>query len=79
MTRRKSITVDEDAFEDLARFKREEESWSDLVQRAADALESKDVAGDLEKLSTLSEGEINDIGAEVERRMQHVLETAGRR
>ena len=69
---RKTITVTEDVYERLATLKRDDESWSELGDRAADVLESGDSDVNTEPSSVVVEN-IDEIARasadEVEDRM----------
>jgi len=75
---RKTITVSEDVFDRLEDLKDDGESWTDLGERAADALEGQD--GDVNAAPNadqpLTEEHIDDIAAEVERRFERTLENS---
>lgn len=68
MTERKTITVTEDAYERLLDHKSEGESWAQVFDRAADALESQD-----ETMNTTAVTNVDEIARaaadEVEDRM----------
>jgi len=83
---RKGISIDEELHE-RGRQLKGDESWNDLLQRAFDALEEQDgdVARDVARDETqdvpdgvLTEDHIDDIGAELERRLERTLETVRR-
>jgi len=81
---RKSTTMGEDAFDRLDGHKHDDESWTEFGHRVADVLDAHD--GDGEHASNtpavpddvLTEGHIDDIGAEVERRVERTLENLSR-
>jgi hypothetical protein len=84
---RKSISVSEDVYDRLLAHKGADDSWTDVGKRAADALDTVDgdtespdggVDADANASHTLTEDHIDDIGAEVERRVERVLENATR-
>lgn len=70
MTDRKTLSVTEDCHDRLREAKREDESWTDCLRRLAD--------GDAERKPNrdagLTPGDLDDIGAEVERRVERVLD-----
>lgn len=77
---RKSITVDERAFYRLKAEKRDGESWTELIDRATDALESQDDDATADPdFDALTEDHIQDIATltarktatEVESRLTH--------
>ena len=78
---RKSISVSEDVYERLLAHKGDDDSWTDVGQRAADALDAVDgdespdsgVDADADASHTLTEDHIDDIAAEVERRFERTL------
>jgi len=76
---RKSITISDEAYDELASFKREQESWSEFAERAANALESQYSADGRDDVNALSEEHIDDIATAVEGRVQTLLENAMRR
>ena len=74
---RKTITIDEATFERLDGLRREEESWTELAERAADVLEAETDGLDGEHTpNTLTEDHINDIASETASRVVRDLETA---
>ena len=77
---RKTISVDDEVYERWVEHKRDDESWTDTLERGADALESEDgdVNASVNKSKTLTEEHIDDIAAEVERRVERTLETTVR-
>jgi predicted CopG family antitoxin len=72
---RKTITISEEAYNALDGEKREGESFTELAFRAAEALEDGDGAANTDP-NTLTEEHIDDIGTEVEDRLQRILENA---
>lgn len=86
---RKSITVDDDAFEDLEAQKHEGETWTEFARRVADLLEASadDTESPDDDVSTtehtpdgvLTEDHLDDIGAIVERRVENALDRQTRR
>jgi predicted CopG family antitoxin len=77
---RKTISVDGEVYERWAEHKRDDESWTDILERGADTLESKDrdVNASVNEDDPLTEDHIDDIAAEVERRVERTLETTVR-
>ena len=77
---RKTISVDDEVYERWAEHKRDDESWTDLLERGADALESEDgdVNASVNESEALTEDHIGDIATEVERRVERALETTVR-
>lgn len=74
---RKTITIDEAAFERLDDLRREDESWTAFADRAADVLEAGSAGRDGEHTSnTLKEDHIDDIASETASRVLRDLETA---
>lgn len=71
--------MDEGVYESLHEHKREGESWTDLAERAVNALESTADGQAREDVNALTPGHIDDIAAEVERRVEKTLETTVRR
>jgi len=74
---RKTVTISEEAYEALDGEKRESESFTELAFRAAEALEDEDGAVNTDP-NTLTEEHIDDIGAEVQTRMERLLKNANR-
>ena len=80
---RKGISIDEGVHARGDDIKREGESWSDLLGRAFDALEAQDDGAASDRLDEipddiLTEGHIDDVAAEVERRVERTLENLSR-
>lgn len=76
MGERKSISVDEPVYHRLAAHKRDDESWSDLANRAANALDAVDADASHGEIpdDVLTEAHIDDIVAKTERRVLNGLE-----
>ncbi|MFB6189347.1 MAG: antitoxin VapB family protein [Halapricum sp.] len=68
MSDRKHLSILADVYERLEAHKHEDESWSDLVERAADALEEDGNEDDVNGLETLTEEHIDDIAARTARK-----------
>jgi len=81
---RSGISIDDEVHGRGKSLKRDDESWNDLLSRAFDALEQADAdPGDadaardrLDELpdTLLTEDHIPDIGADVERRVERILD-----
>lgn len=78
---RKTITVQEAAHEEASEYKREGDTWSEIIVAGAKTL-AQDGEGQGERQDTpedvLTEDHIDDIGAEVERRLERLFENSGR-
>jgi len=70
---RTTITAGDEGYEAIAAHKGEDESWTELLKRAADALEADDGGGELAP-NTLTEEHIEDIAARTSRRTADELE-----
>lgn len=70
---RKTLTVARSPFERCAELKREGESWSEFLHRAADALET-DTGRTEHESNTLTEDHIDDIATAAARRTAEELE-----
>lgn len=75
---RTSITIDVDVGDRLEACKRDDETWTELMERAADAIEGDETAGgpDESTMNALREEHIDDIAAETASRVVRDLETA---
>lgn len=74
---RKTITIDEDAFERLDDLRDDDESWTEFADRAADVLEAESEGRDGEHTpNTLTEEHIDDIVSRTSSQVVRDLETA---
>jgi predicted CopG family antitoxin len=65
---RKTISIDEDVYDDLEELKRDDDSWTDLLRRLSTG------QGGEHDLNTLTEEHIDDIATETARRTARELE-----
>jgi len=81
---RKTISVDDKVYERWAKHKRDDESWTDILERGVDALNDAESTAEspdgddgrtMDAVEPLTEDHIDDIAAEVERRVERALET----
>lgn len=70
---RTTLTADDDAVDAVAAHKRDEDSWTDVLFRAAEALEAVEGDGELNP-NTLTEEHIDDIAARTAERTADEVE-----